>query len=488
MEYEDMSSQLTTTRPAALSRAKKDALWGEIEKGMRTKAVVSPYYPAFLRTRSTMTALMIALMLMLGAGGTAVAANDARPGDILFSIDQTLEEVRLALASSDESRARLKIKYAEERLGELRSILAEQDGIMATSTATSSVAVRTFAAEADVFTDTTIVKVEINDRTTTFVTTADTKDEVVDEIVRRYTVDRTTVATALDFEIEDRASRAGDLRGNDNDAVRVGTSVDLIDALLTDEVDDAARAQIYAQLVRALTSNDNDDDTEVRIDDDGDRVEIRSEDGRIEIREKDGETEIRMRRDDDDSADDDDRSSADDSSSSSSFEAEADVFTDTTIVKVEINDRTTTFVTTADTKDEVVDEIVRRYTVDRTTVATALDFEIEDRASRAGDDNSSDNSSDDDDVNRSDDDDDNDDRSDDDSNDSNDSTDDSDRRIKVEVRVEQGRAEVRVENGGNRIEYETTYVSESQIVADIAARSGLSTADVRSNLDLEVKD
>ncbi len=85
--------------------------------------------------------------------------------------------------------------------------------------------------------------------------------------------------------------------------------------------------------------------------------------------------------DDDEDSDDDDNSS--DSSTPRILEIEADVFTDTTIVKVErFGSKKVVFQTDADTENEVVDAVVAKLNLNRADVEAALDFEIEDRASR----------------------------------------------------------------------------------------------------------
>ena len=72
-----------------------------------------------------MITLFIALAVLLGAGGTAVAADSARPGDLLFPVDRAVEEVR-AVFTVGEGKAELKIKFAEERLDEMDSILEDE--------------------------------------------------------------------------------------------------------------------------------------------------------------------------------------------------------------------------------------------------------------------------------------------------------------------------------------------------------------------------
>jgi len=466
-----------------LTDQKKSDLWYAIETDIQKLPIPSPFLFSFI-TKKSMASIIIALVLMLGASGSVYASNEARPGDILFPIDQAIERVRLSLTNDDETRARLQVTFAEERLTELRSILAErsddnddEDGTNNTSTSTNS-----FEAEADVFLNTTIVKVEINDRKTTFETSADTREEVIAEIVSRFGIDRATVDTALDFEIEDRDSQIKDITDKitsssfDN---RIATAIRLIEKSLDSvHVDEAEKSRILAALITDLYGVAE----RVRIDDD--RIEIRSGNDRVEIRNKKGETEIRIKNNDkhdksDDDSNDNDSDDSDDnddedgtnntSTSTNSFEAEADVFLNTTIVKVEINDRKTTFETSADTREEVIAEIVSRFGIDRATVDTALDFEIEDRDSQ--DDSVSDSND-----------------NEDDSNDDQSSNDDSDDNAKIEVRVEDGVAEVRMEYNGKVDEFESSYTTRATLIVQLALRSGLTQSVISDNLDLEVKD
>lgn len=156
--------------------------------------------------------------------------------------------------------------------------------------------------EADVFTDTTIVEVELNDRKTVFSTSADTRDEVIDAVVARMNLTRAEVDAVLDFEIEDRASRAKD------------------------------RKNLNGQFASST------------------------------------------------------RPVKDCVATSSVFRIEADVFTNTTVVKVERNGTKTVFETSATTTDAIVDAVTARLTdITSSQVRAIIDVDIEDRASRASD-------------------------------------------------------------------------------------------------------
>lgn len=82
--------------------------------------------------------------------------------------------------------------------------------------------------------------------------------------------------------------------------------------------------------------------------------------------------------------DDDNDDSSDDSDSG--LEIEADIFTNETVVKVEINDSKETFTTTAKTRTEIVAEILAKYpSLTSTQIESALKIENEDRSSRQSD-------------------------------------------------------------------------------------------------------
>lgn len=167
---------------------------------------------------------------------------------------------------------------------------------------------KSLEVEADVFTDMTIVKVELEDegRKTVFSTTADTKAEVVDVVAAKFNLSKSEVEAALDFEIEDRASRTSErakLSFTNNRPVKPAKPVEVCD-----------------------------------------------------------------------------------DSASSTLEVEADVFTNTTIVKVEKGDTKTVFETSATTTDDITAAVVARISgVTTSEVKAVLDVDIEDRASKASD-------------------------------------------------------------------------------------------------------
>ncbi len=87
----------------------------------------------------------------------------------------------------------------------------------------------------------------------------------------------------------------------------------------------------------------------------------------------------------DDRGDDDNDEDEDEDRDDDELEIEADIFTDITIVKVEIDDKKSLFSTEADTRDEVIAVIAEKFNLAEAEVDAALELETEDRASRPQD-------------------------------------------------------------------------------------------------------
>jgi Domain of unknown function (DUF5667) len=319
MSPENLDQRLEDSRPV-LSQAEQAELWQRIASQVNTPtSVPSPYtFISFIHSR-TMTSLIVALVVILGAGSTVAVSEAAKPGDLLFPIERATERARLAFAT-DERAAELRTTFATERLAELEAILAEEGALLAyndtDSLSSSTGSILNFEAEADVFTDITVVKVEANDQTRVFTTAATSREAVVAEIAARYSIATDVIEAALDFEIEDRASRLaerGRVTVDDRGEERVSTAINELLNLLEDVDDESSRNDLLSALltqidtvsVRGREDKGNDDnnridvraeDSRLRIDDD--RVEIREDGYRIRI---DNDGEVRIKTDDDSS-------------------------------------------------------------------------------------------------------------------------------------------------------------------------------------------
>ncbi len=65
--------------------------------------------------------VLIAVFLV-GASGTAVVANDAKPGDSLFKLDQFVERLETKFVFDEEAKVKLMTSLSQERLAELEAI------------------------------------------------------------------------------------------------------------------------------------------------------------------------------------------------------------------------------------------------------------------------------------------------------------------------------------------------------------------------------
>lgn len=246
-------------------------------------------------------------------------SDSARPGDLLFPVDRAVEEVR-ATFTSEAGKTELKVKFAEERLDEMDSIL--EDGSLTS-------------------------------------TTEDVSEETTQNL-----------SHALDILILHLA----DIHGAASTTPGVAQAIKIIEERLQSRADSLP------------------EELKIKIHDDRGRIELKTEDGKLKIKVKNGEIEIESEFEDEDRDDDDDGDSS--SGDHSALEAEADVFSDVTLVKVELNDDTTTFTTAAKTRVAIVEEILKRFpTLVATDVDAALDFEVENRASRQDDTTTSDDKS-----------------------------------------------------------------------------------------------
>lgn len=153
-----------------------------------------------------MAGLIIALVIVLGGGATIAAADNARPGDKLYSLDLAVEKAKISLAGSEEKKDELKAKFDDERKMELE--VETKGSANARDTDLSSVSVTEI--EVDVFKDETVVKIEAGNKHYGFVTTQNTRAEVVAEIASKYNLDEDKVDAMIDFEVEDRFSRSDD--------------------------------------------------------------------------------------------------------------------------------------------------------------------------------------------------------------------------------------------------------------------------------------
>lgn len=83
--------------------------------------------PRSVHLRPLVIALLLAGLLLGGMSGTAYAADRARPGDLLYPLDRSLETLHLRLTRNPQRALALRLSYAEERLLEAEWLAAGSD-------------------------------------------------------------------------------------------------------------------------------------------------------------------------------------------------------------------------------------------------------------------------------------------------------------------------------------------------------------------------
>jgi hypothetical protein len=81
-------------------------------------------HPVHWRTAFALSILAVFLVSLFVGGGLTVASAEALPGDPLYGIKVTGEEVVLALPRAPGSRAELELTYADRRLSEILALAA----------------------------------------------------------------------------------------------------------------------------------------------------------------------------------------------------------------------------------------------------------------------------------------------------------------------------------------------------------------------------
>ncbi len=415
-EEKDIIEKIESSTPE-FSRADKVRVWNAIEATLPKSGFIKSPFLFSRVSRHAMSPFIVALIVVLCGGGTAFASDSARPGDLLFPLDRKIEDVRLRLALTENGREALRKSLSNERMQELRDIIDESLLVSNTGSSTrtfshtGTTSAETFLQiEADIFTDTTVIKIEENDRKSYFETDARTRSAIIDAIKGAYpSLTTEQIDAELNLEVEDRASRPKDrgvisleAQGEERVSLAVEEILSFLDdASLSEESRDELLTGLFSEVDDVThhrggsSRDDNGNRFEIRTNDDGEsRIEIREGDARVRIEEKDGEVRVETREGDDDNESEhqESRHESDDDvpsarvSQSAFLQIEADIFTDTTVIKIEENDRKSYFETDARTRSAIIDAIKGAYpSLTTEQIDAELNLEVEDRASRPKD-------------------------------------------------------------------------------------------------------
>ena len=108
------------------SRAKFLNQAAEIREEQRSRHRQGAF--SFQRVLRFSFALLVAVVILVGAGGTGLvnASSNSLPGDRLYGVKLTWENIRLKLVNSEEERLTLEEEFEQERLTEVGGLLSRE--------------------------------------------------------------------------------------------------------------------------------------------------------------------------------------------------------------------------------------------------------------------------------------------------------------------------------------------------------------------------
>lgn len=323
MQEKNLIKKLESNRPT-LSSEESLRIWENVESKL---PVLSPTMSPFsvkniFKKTKNMSPLILILILALSGGATAFASDFSKPGDFLFPLERTIENAQLSLAFTDEEKALLTKTFTEERLNELREIIDEEisvspssNDINLSSTSTASSTLSDLEIEANIYTDTTVIKIELGDKKFYFETKSNDQESIITDIKTHFPMlTGSQITEALNLETEDRSSRPKDkgvVTISNNGEARINTAVEallkFLDQTNTDEINRQDLLSLLSTEVEGVTApakvkrekdsvriGNEDSRVEIRVNDDGDsRIEIRQGENRVRIEEKSGEVEVK---------------------------------------------------------------------------------------------------------------------------------------------------------------------------------------------------
>ena len=118
-------AELETLELPSPERARKGILPGWMTNQGKTGAVYASGRKARFSFSGAFLLITLLVFLFGGAGMTALAAQAALPGDVLYPIKTSMEQAQLALSASPAGRANLQMEFAERRLLEIAGLIEE---------------------------------------------------------------------------------------------------------------------------------------------------------------------------------------------------------------------------------------------------------------------------------------------------------------------------------------------------------------------------
>ncbi|MCP6719300.1 MAG: hypothetical protein KJI71_03655 [Patescibacteria group bacterium] len=117
----NIQKKLKMVKPEKLTQNEKNVLWAKIEENIEPGlSIIFGLSPKFIFAAFSIVALIG------GSAATVAASDNAKPGDILYSIDIAAEKIQLVFSTS-KKKDDLRIKFAKERIKEVKIVLSFSD-------------------------------------------------------------------------------------------------------------------------------------------------------------------------------------------------------------------------------------------------------------------------------------------------------------------------------------------------------------------------
>lgn len=183
-----MDHKLDKIKFKSLSRTEKDNVWQNINSNLNKTS-----FFILLLTRKSMINIIVAVLVILsGSIATVRAADNAKPGDVLYGIDRAVENIQITFASQ-EKKDKLKIKFAQERVEEIQTIIEES---IKNSQTLKEVEVK-------IYNDKSIVKAESeNDKHFKFFLDSTDQVEITKLIADRFKTTLEDIESIIKFEVK----------------------------------------------------------------------------------------------------------------------------------------------------------------------------------------------------------------------------------------------------------------------------------------------
>ncbi len=119
----DLEKRLKQIKVKPLTVAEKESQRRYLLSNLPPQKAIAKQF-LLLNTRVMAQIILVILIVLGGSIATVKAADNAKPGDLLFPLDRALEEVRVALAPADK-KVELELEFAQERVEEVAALAEE---------------------------------------------------------------------------------------------------------------------------------------------------------------------------------------------------------------------------------------------------------------------------------------------------------------------------------------------------------------------------